>query len=84
VWPQLQRDVRHSGLSPLSVTNGSSLAIQWSVVTGSTVQASAVIDGFGNVYIGSNDGIMHAVSVKGSLLWQYQAGTMVRTIATPP
>jgi outer membrane protein assembly factor BamB len=56
------------------------MTAQWSFTTGGTVQAPAVVDSEGTVYIGSNDGSMYAITALGQLRWHYLAGTMVRWV----
>ena len=43
-------------------------------MTGDTVESSAAVDGRGNVYFGSHDGNVYALSNIGKILWLFNTG----------
>jgi outer membrane protein assembly factor BamB len=69
-------DVLHTGRSPYNApTAGENgvIAVKWQFRTGGSVYSSPAIDGYGNVYIGSDDGLLYCISASGNLKWTYNA-----------
>ena len=53
----------------------------WTFQTGESIFASPTIDGEGNVYVGSLDGILYCVDSAGSELWSVQTGDWIESSA---
>lgn len=49
----------------------------WRSATGDAVWSSAAVDKDGRVFIGSNDGMLHALGADGSPIWTYTTGDKV-------
>ena len=64
-WPKFRRTAMQSGRSPvLPIDNG---AEPWAFQTGKGIFSTAVIDGEGNIYVGSGEGQMFVLNPDGSL-----------------
>ena len=59
-------DGRLYGLDP---SNGRA---RWEFQTGGPVRASAIVDGAGRIFVGSQDRFIYCLSPRGSLLWQHR------------
>jgi outer membrane protein assembly factor BamB len=53
--------------------------VRWSYDTGSVIDSSASIGPDGTVYVGSADGVVHAVNYDGTVKWTYNAGGAAST-----
>ena len=74
-WGQFHYDVFNTGTSP---ANGATLdSLLWRYETSGWVNSSPVIDEFGDVYFGSDDGFVYALNIDGSLKWKYDTGSGV-------
>jgi len=71
-WGQFHYDVFNTGTSP---ADGATLdSLLWKYETSGWVNSPPVIDEFGHVYFGSEDGFVYALNVDGSLKWKYNTG----------
>lgn len=50
---------------------------KWSYATGSSIYSSPAIDAYGNVYFGSYDTNVYALTSSGALIWTYATGSSV-------
>lgn len=72
-------DRRHTARSPY--VGPSSAELRWAFETEGRITGQAVVDGEGNVYFGSHDGHLYAVSRHGTLRWKRFLGD--RVYSTP-
>ncbi|MBH49432.1 MAG: hypothetical protein CMG69_01600, partial [Candidatus Marinimicrobia bacterium] len=75
LWGKFHRDNQNSGRSPINGTDQGTLV--WSYETGGDVNSSPVVDDVGDVYFGSDDGSVYALSADGQLKWRYATGSGV-------
>lgn len=85
-WPIFRGDQSLSGVAQTTLAD--QLRLKWEYQTNDAVISSAVIDNI-NVYIGSNDGHLYALSIAdGSLAWKFPADsadqTYLAAIEAPP
>lgn len=74
-WGQFHYDVFNTGASP---ADGATLdSLLWKYETNGWVNSPPVIDEFGHIYFGSEDGFVYALNVDGSLKWKYNTGAGV-------
>ena len=78
-WPKFRRTAVQDGRSPIrpSQTGGH----LWSFPTGRGVFSTPVVDGDGNVYVGSADRTFYALAADGSLRWQLLTGEIIDSAA---
>ena len=55
------------------------LALKWKYKTGDHISSSPAIDKDGTIYIGSDDGYLHAIRPDGTPKWEYETGTWGRS-----
>jgi outer membrane protein assembly factor BamB len=75
IWPMLQHDAQHSGLTPISV-NANSAMLKWTYNGGVTVNTPA-IGADGTIYIGGtnpNFDFLYAINPDGTLKWSAPLG----------
>ncbi len=71
-WPVFRGDRNLSGTTNERLF--ANIELRWSFDTGESVVSSPAV-GFGNVYIGSTDGVVYAVRLNdGSMIWQTDTG----------
>lgn len=77
-WPKFRRNPQQTGLSELSPKAG---GLFWSVQTAKGIFSSPVVDGDGNIYVGSADRVFYALARDGSVKWTYQTGEIIDSSA---
>ena len=78
-WPRHRGDAALNGYSETQL--GNSLELKWSYDTGDYLKSSVVVEN-GVAYTGSEDGVLHAISLKtGKKKWTYKTGM---AIEAPP
>lgn len=78
-WPKFRRNEVQNGRSPvMPVDNGEE---PWVYETDKGIFSTAVIDGEGNVYVGSADRSFYALDARGELLWREVAGEIIDSSA---
>jgi outer membrane protein assembly factor BamB len=89
-WPKFGRDLANSGVSgetAISSANVSGLQVKWEFDTGSLIDGSPVIatvGGIRTVYIGSLDGVLHALDADtGKQIWSFQVDRVGACAITP-
>jgi outer membrane protein assembly factor BamB len=78
-WPKFRRNAVQNGRSP--VRPNDSGAVPWTFHTGKGIFSTPVIDGEGNVYIGSADHVFYAIDRKGTELWRFPTGEIIDSAA---
>ena len=78
-WPKFRRNARQNGRSP--VTPSISGDVPWVFTTDKGIFSTPVIDGEGNIYVGSADRRMYALSDQGEELWSYETGEIIDSSA---
>lgn len=78
-WPTFRRDHRNTGRSPIAAAYRGDRP--WSFKTGKGIFSTPVIDGEGNVYVGSADHNFYALAPDGSLRWQFTTGEIIDSAA---
>ncbi len=78
-WPKFRRDARQDGRSPIRprLTGGR----LWSFQTGKGIFSTPVVDGDGNVYVGSADRVFYALAPDGTVRWQLLTGEIIDSAA---
>ena len=76
-WPTFHRDNRRTGASPLPGPQRAH--IRWVHPTGGIIESSPAIGPEGNIYIGSHDGFLYAMSPAGEELWKFQTNGLIRS-----
>ena len=78
-WPRHRGDAALNGYSKAQV--GNSLELKWSYDTGDYLKSSVVVEN-GVAYVGSEVGVLHAISLEtGKKKWTYKTGM---AIEAPP
>jgi outer membrane protein assembly factor BamB len=78
-WPKFRRDAGQTGFSPLRPRVGTGRP--WSFRTGKGIFSTPVVDGDGNVYVGSADRTFYALAPDGTLRWQVLTGEIIDSAA---
>ena len=78
-WPKFRRDVVQAGHSPIR-PHGSA-AVPWTFHTGKGIFSSPVIDGAGNVYVGSADHSFYSIDPSGAERWRFETGEIIDSAA---
>ena len=79
-WPQMRRDSRNTGRSPLRATYHRGDR-PWSFHTRRGVFSTPVIGGDETVYVGSADGNFYAIGRRGRELWRLETGGIIDAAA---
>jgi outer membrane protein assembly factor BamB len=79
-WPKFRANALQNGRSAVSATVDPSRR-PWEFRTGKGVFSSPVVDGAGNVYIGSADQHFYAIDRDGELLWQFETSGVIDSAA---
>lgn len=78
-WPKFRANMLQNGRSPVQpVANDKT---PWSYRTGKGIFSSPVVDGQGNVYIGSADTYFYKFGPDGSVLWKVKTGGIIDSSA---
>ena len=75
-WPKFRRNARQNGRTHLSPAVHDD-SVPWVFETGKGIFSTPVIDGEGNVYVGSADRFMYALSPEGEQLWSYETDEII-------
>jgi outer membrane protein assembly factor BamB len=78
-WPKFRRNAVQDGRSPLRPRRSS--ARPWSFQTGKGIFSTPVVDGDGNVYIGSADRVFYALARDGTVRWSLLTGEIIDSAA---
>ena len=73
-WPKFRRTSTQDARSPVRPRAGGHL---WSYQTGKGIFSSPVVDGDGNVYVGSADRTLYALRRDGTLRWKLLTGEII-------
>lgn len=78
-WPKFRANAEQSGRVAFSlVDDGSEL---WSFPTSRGIFSSPVVDGDGNIYIGSGDSVFYSLDKDGGTNWSFQTGEVIDSSA---
>jgi outer membrane protein assembly factor BamB len=78
-WPKFRRDAAQDARGPVHPQlDGGHL---WTFHTGKGIFSSPVVDGDGNVYVGSADRTFYALAPDGSVRWQLLTGEIIDSAA---
>jgi outer membrane protein assembly factor BamB len=69
-WPKYRYNAQNTGQS--NFTGPSSPLLKWKFKTGDSIYSSPAIDNNGNIYIGSQDNCLYAITPNGKLKWKYK------------
>ena len=75
-WPMYCHDVRHTGRSPYSTASNPG-TVKWKFRTEYGIDSSPAIDENGTIYIGSNEGYLHAINSNGTEKWRFTTNFFV-------
>jgi len=78
-WPKFRRNAAQDGRSPLYPRR--TIARPWSFQTGKGIFSTPVVDGDGNVYVGSADRVFYALARDGSVRWSLLTGEIIDSAA---
>jgi outer membrane protein assembly factor BamB len=78
-WPTFRRDEHNTGASPLPAVYAGDKP--WFFQTGKGLFVTPVIDGNGNIYVGSADHYFYALAPDGTLKWKYLTGDIIDSAA---
>src|SRR5262249_14218285 len=78
-WPKFRRNAAQDGRSPVQPHDSASAA--WTFHTEKGVFSTPVIDGEGNVYIGSADHVFYALDARGNERWRFRTGEIIDSSA---
>ncbi|MCX6356187.1 MAG: PQQ-binding-like beta-propeller repeat protein [Candidatus Aureabacteria bacterium] len=73
-WPAFHADLGRTGRSATSTGPLTLPSVAWTYATGDDVLSSPVISSDGNVYAGSNDNTIYALTSAGAIIWTYTTG----------
>jgi outer membrane protein assembly factor BamB len=77
-WTMYRHDEQHTGQS--FYPGAETLSLEWSYATESPIyQSSSTISPDGTLYIGSDSGVLYALSLNGSLIWTYSTGDAIES-----
>ena len=79
-WPKFRANALQNGRSPVSASVDSSLK-PWQFQTGKGIFSAPVVDGDGNVYVGSADHYFYKLSQDGRLIWKFATGEIIDSSA---
>jgi len=69
-WPMFRHDEKHTAKSPYTIPDEP--ALKWAFNIGSPISSSPAIGEDGTIYVGANDGRLHAINPpNGSLKWNF-------------
>ena len=78
-WPKFRANAEQSGRVSFSlVDDGSDL---WSFATSRGIFSSPVVDGDGNIYIGSGDSVFYSLDRDGGTNWSFETGEVIDSSA---
>ena len=82
-WPKFRADARQSGKIDRSVSEDGRGTVDspWEFPTGKGIFSSPVIDGEGNIYIGSADHYFYCLNPNGSLKWRVATDEIIDSSA---
>src|SRR5919108_131172 len=76
-WPQFRGNAQLTGVAATTLPD--QLQLRWTYQAGESIESSAAIAD-GVVYVGSADGMLHAVDLaSGKARWKFQAGQEIRS-----
>ena len=78
-WPKFRRDSRQDGRG--TVTPAAAVGDPWSFQTGKGIFSTPVIDGDGNIYVGSADRTFYSIDKNGALRWSRLTGEIIDSSA---
>ncbi len=78
-WPKFRRDAAQTALADFSLTDDG--GEPWVFQTEKGIFSSPVIDGEGNIYIGSADRFFHKLDARGDELWRFETGEIIDSSA---
>jgi len=78
-WPKFRANALQNGRVPVQPTENN--LKPWSYRTGKGIFSSPVVDGQGNVYIGSADTYFYKFGPKGDVLWKVKTGGIIDSSA---
>ncbi len=78
-WPKFRRNALQNGRSPIEPVDSG--RAPWVFQTGKGIFSAPVIDGRGNVYIGSADQTFYALDRDGRPLWSFPTGEIIDSSA---
>lgn len=78
-WPKFRANELQNGRSPVRPTAND--LSPWSYRTGKGIFSTPVVDGDGNVYIGSADTYFYKFAPDGSVLWKFKTGGIIDSSA---
>ncbi len=76
-WPMFRHDASHRAESAYS--GPKSPAQKWALSTGEWIRSSPAVGPDGTVYVGGDDGYLHAVRSNGSKKWSFETDDWVRS-----
>ena len=79
-WPKFRRDLAQTGRSDVMPTPDEARA-PWVFRTAKGIFSTPVIDGAGNVYIGSADRYFYALDAAGEERWRFETGEIIDSSA---
>lgn len=71
-WPMFRHDLKHTGRSPFIGVQEANL--KWKCPIGEAIRSSPAIAIDGTIYIGANDGKVHAIDPNGTSKWSCNIG----------
>ncbi len=81
-WPTFRRDPQNTAFSPLPAEYQEDQP--WTFPTGKGIFSTPVIDGDGNIYIGSADHYFYSLDRSGNLRWKYKTGEIIDSAGALP
>ncbi|MEA4909376.1 MAG: PQQ-binding-like beta-propeller repeat protein [Anaerolineaceae bacterium] len=81
-WPLFRYDQRNTGSSPQPAVYAG--GEPWMFQTGKGIFSTPIVDGEGNIYIGSADHNFYALTPGGKEAWHYTSGEMIDSAAILP
>jgi outer membrane protein assembly factor BamB len=82
LWPTFRRDPRNTAVCPLPADYKNDQP--WTFQTGKGIFSSPVIDGNGNIYIGSADHYFYSLDHSGKLRWKFKTGEIIDSAGALP
>ena len=79
-WPRFRANSLQNGRARVEPKQNSQLR-PWTFLTGKGIFSSPVIDGDGNIYIGSADHNFYSISSEGELNWKFSTGEIIDSSA---
>jgi len=79
-WPKFRRDLAQTGRSEVMPVADEARA-PWVFPTGKGIFSTPVIDGDGNIYVGSADRSFYAIDDSGAQRWRFETGEIIDSSA---